>query len=147
MHRRNFVMSLRDELRVQELALSKARSDATLANMSQGIVMREANGLIAVINRRAIELLELPESFLDRPLYGSEILAHQRTRPEFSEPSLPPGVLARFNTGAERGVPPSYERTRPDGTVLELRTTTLPDGGLVRTFAAVTAPKRIETAL
>src|SRR6267154_1932048 len=46
MHRRNFVMSLRDEMRVQELALSKARSDATLANMSQGIVMREANGLV-----------------------------------------------------------------------------------------------------
>ena len=68
MHRRNFLMALRDELRLADLALSKARRDATLANMSQGIVMREPNGLIPVINRRAIELLGLPERFLQGTL-------------------------------------------------------------------------------
>jgi signal transduction histidine kinase/DNA-binding NarL/FixJ family response regulator/HPt (histidine-containing phosphotransfer) domain-containing protein len=147
MHRRNFLMALRDELRVQELALSKARRDATLENMSQGIVMREPNGLIPVINRRAIELLGLPESFLQGPLYGSDILRHQRASADFNDPTLPPGVIARLRHGDERDVPPVYERKRTNGTVLEVRTTMLPDGGMVRTFTDVTERKRIETAL
>ena len=65
MHRRNYLMSLRDELRLADLARWKARADATLANMSQGIVMREGSGHVPVINRRAVELLGLPEHFLE----------------------------------------------------------------------------------
>jgi signal transduction histidine kinase/DNA-binding NarL/FixJ family response regulator len=147
MHRRTFLMGLRDELRVQELALSKARSDATLANMSQGIVMREPSDLVPVINRRAVELLGLPESFLEGPLHGSDILRHQRTSDDFKDPNLPPGVVTWLKHGDGRGVPPVYERTRANGTVLEIRTTTLPDGGMVRTYTDITERKRSETAL
>ena len=39
---------------------------------------------------------------------------------------------------------PFYERTRANGTVLDVRTTVLPDGGAVRTFTDVTERKRIE---
>ena len=39
---------------------------------------------------------------------------------------------------------PFYERTRADGTVLEVRTTVLPDGAAVRTFTDVTERKRNE---
>jgi signal transduction histidine kinase len=147
MHRRNFLMALRDELRVQELALSKARRDAALANMSQGIIMREPSGLIPIINRRAIELLGMPESFLDGPLYNSDILRLQRDREEFKDPSLPAGVIARLQHGDESNVPMVYERKRPDGTVLEVRSTMLGDGGMVRTYTDITERKRSETAL
>ena len=59
-HRRNFLMSLRDEIRTKDLELAKARNEAALAHMTQGIVMVESDGLVPVINRRAVELLGLP---------------------------------------------------------------------------------------
>jgi signal transduction histidine kinase len=41
----------------------------------------------------------------------------------------------------------TYERTRPNGTVLEVRTQSLPDGGIVRTFTDISDRKRNEAAL
>ena len=47
-------------------------------------------------------------------------------------------------------VPHLYERTRPNGRVLEIRSTSMPDGGLVRTYSDITdqkiAEKRAATA-
>src|SRR5262245_8208058 len=147
MHRRNFLMALRDELRVQDLALSKTRHDATLENMSQGIMPREPGGLIPIINRRAIEFLGLPESFMQGPIHNSDILRIQRDSAEFKDPSLPPGVIARLQHGDESNVPAVYERKRPNGMVLEVRSTMLGDGGMVRTYTDITERKRSEIAL
>ena len=41
----------------------------------------------------------------------------------------------------------SYERVRPNGTVLDVRTLALPDGGLVRTFTDITERKRAEAQI
>ena len=147
MHRRNYLMTLRDELRLADLARSKARANATLANMSQGIVKCDGSGLIPVINRRAIELLDLPESFLEGRLYAEDILRHQRQIEDFNDPSLPAGLIERLRTGNGNDVPPLYERRRRDGTVLEVRSMALPDGGFVRTYTDITARKQNETAL
>jgi signal transduction histidine kinase/CheY-like chemotaxis protein/HPt (histidine-containing phosphotransfer) domain-containing protein len=148
MHRRNYLMSLRDELRLADLARWKARVDATLANMSQGIVMREGNGLVPVINRRAVELLGLPEDFLhNKKLRTEDIVRYQRQSGEFNDPSLPAELRDRLLTGTARDVPRIYERSRRTGTVLEIRTEPLPDGGFVRTYTDITERKHYETAL
>jgi signal transduction histidine kinase/DNA-binding response OmpR family regulator len=147
MHRRNFLLLLRDELRLADLARSKAQQDATLANMSQGILMTEASGLVPIINRRAIELLDLPSSFLERKVYARDIIQHQRDGGEFKSPELPPGTFERLLESQGSDLPPHYERTRPDGTVLEVRSTKLSDGGFVRTYTDITARKQTERAL
>jgi len=147
MHRRNYLMTLRDELRLADLAESKAQHDATLANMSQGILMRDASGFVPIINRRAVELLGLPEHFLDGKLHALDILRHQYDSEEFGKQSLPPDAVARLMSSHGSDVPANYERTRPNGTVLEVRSTTLPDGGFVRTYTDITDRKRNETAL
>jgi signal transduction histidine kinase/CheY-like chemotaxis protein/HPt (histidine-containing phosphotransfer) domain-containing protein len=148
MHRRNYLMSLRDELRLADLARWKVRVDRTLANMSQGIVMREENGLVPVINRRAVELLGLPEDFLDnKALRTEDIVRYQRQSGEFNDPSLPPDLRDRLLAGTPSEVPPVYERVRRNGTVIEFRTAPLPGGGFVRTYTDVTERKQNETAL
>jgi diguanylate cyclase (GGDEF)-like protein len=43
--------------------------------------------------------------------------------------------------------PSIYERTRSNGTVLEIRTVPLPDGGAVRTYTDITARRQAEGAL
>jgi signal transduction histidine kinase/CheY-like chemotaxis protein/HPt (histidine-containing phosphotransfer) domain-containing protein len=147
MHRRNFLMALRDELRVQDLELSTTRRDSALANMSQGIVMIEKDGLVPVINRRAVELLGLPEWMLQKPIYGRDILSYQRQSGEFDDPAFPTNVATLIGGGDSIGIPPVYERQRPNGTILEVRSTAAPDGRTVRTYTDITERKRNEIAL
>jgi signal transduction histidine kinase/CheY-like chemotaxis protein/HPt (histidine-containing phosphotransfer) domain-containing protein len=147
MHRRNFLMALRDELRVQDLELSTMRRDAALANMSQGIVMIEKDGLVPVINRRAVELLGLPERMLHEPIHTNDILRFQRETGEFDDPAFPRDVATRIGSGDTVGIPPLYERQRPNGTIIEVRSATVPDGRTVRTYTDITERKRNEIAL
>ncbi len=147
MHRRNFLMSLRDELRVRELTAASARREATLANMTQGIVLLEPDGRVPVINHRAVELLGLPERFLTEPLRGTDIIRFQLESGEFSSADFPPDILAQVMKGDFGHLPLKYERTRANGIVLEIDSTPLPNGGVVRTYTDITERKRHEQAL
>src|SRR6185437_2896588 len=46
---------------------------------------------------------------------------------------------------ATTGQPYGYERTRPDGRVIEIRRNPVPDGGFVLIFSDITERKRSET--
>ena len=80
------------------------------------------------------------------------------TRPKIRNPVLPLGA-GRVRQGGKALDPPirdfiksggvardivSYERTRPNGVVLQVRSVPLPSGGIVRTFTDVTDYKRSE---
>ena len=74
----------RERLR-SALQVSKARSrsksralELTLNNMSQGIMMVDGDGHLAVINRQAVALLGLPASYLKRPPDYTELIEYQR---------------------------------------------------------------------
>jgi signal transduction histidine kinase/CheY-like chemotaxis protein len=127
---------------------SRQALSATLENISQGITMVRADGGIPVLNRRAIQLLELPTDLLaGRPSF-QQIVEWQRANGEFGDPATrtPPleGALQRI--GGPLG-DYTYERTRPNGMILEVRTQGLPDGGIVRTFTDITGRKHNEAAL
>ncbi|MGD0431551.1 MAG: EAL domain-containing protein [Acetobacteraceae bacterium] len=96
----------------------------TLDNMSQGIVMIDADGRIPVVNRRATELLGLPVGLLDP---GREM-----HRAEADHLGLL--TLAEDN---EAGVV-EHGTVHKSGRIIELLSQHLPGGGLVRTFTDVT---------
>ncbi|MBV8836030.1 MAG: PAS-domain containing protein [Alphaproteobacteria bacterium] len=147
MHRRTFLMGLRDELRLADLELATTRRDAALANMSQGILMVEKDGLVPVINRRAIELLGLPERMLHEPIRSRDILDFQRASGEFDDPAFPRNIATRIGVEDGLTIPEAYERQRPNGTIIEVRSTKVPDGRTVRTYTDITERKRNEIAL
>jgi signal transduction histidine kinase/ActR/RegA family two-component response regulator len=125
---------------------SRATLAATLENISQGIFMIDADGQVPVINHRAIELLKLPEAFIKRRLSFKDIVDYQLATNEFGrEGQADPSFLNFVKSGSLTFE--TYERTRPDGTALEVRTQRLPDGGAVRTFTDTTERKRTEAAL
>lgn len=121
---------------------------ATLENMSQGIMMVDADGGVPVINRRAIQLLGLPPSLLKgrprfRDIMNWQLANHEFGEPESWDASLGPLLRgAGFTDGHQ-----VYERTRPNGMVLEVRTRGLAERGAVRTFTDITERKRNEAAL
>ncbi|MBN8874492.1 MAG: PAS-domain containing protein [Rhodospirillales bacterium] len=116
--------------------------ETTLESMTQGIMMVTADGVVAVCNGRAMELLELPPGLMmRRPRFG-EVLAHQWATNEFAHADLPPTEVNLAGGIPLR--PPLYQRERPNGRVLEIRTMPLPQGGMVRTYTDITERKRAE---
>jgi len=120
--------------------------DVTLDNISQGILMVDRFGQVAVVNRRTRELLDLPPDLAKEDASFPQIVAWLTRRGEFDTPDA-----ARIRMLTERGglddATPLYERTRPNGTVLEVRTAVLPDGSAVRTYTDLTDRKEIERQL
>ncbi len=121
-----------------DLLQSRAVLTDTLENLSQGIMMVDADGRIAVINRRAIELLGLP----------SELMAAGPGIREINDWQIESGEF-RSSYGQVRDTghaecwdvqlgARTYERVRPNGVVLEVRTVELGDHRCVRTLTDVT---------
>jgi signal transduction histidine kinase/CheY-like chemotaxis protein len=117
---------------------------ATLGNMSQGIIMVDRDRRVAVINRRVGELLGLPPELMHENTSFDTIIRWQVEHGEFAAKC---GVSVAMDSLLEHGgldaSVPMYERTRPDGSVIEVRTTLLANGGAVRTYTDVTERNRI----
>jgi signal transduction histidine kinase/ActR/RegA family two-component response regulator len=132
----------------RRLLNSRQALGATLENISQGIMMIDADGSVPVINQRAIMLLGLPKELMARRPTFQEILDWQFGTYEFGKRETWGEPLSRvLAAGGVANEDWVYERTRPNGTILEVRTQNLPEGGAVRTFTDITETKRTEAAL
>lgn len=128
--------------RTLEVSAQATLLKATLDNMDQGLIKIDAHGRIAVWNQRALDLLDLPVELMDaKPTLG-DIVDFQAARGEFAKSDE--GFVRWVRSGGLEQRLHSYERERPDGTVLEIRTVPLPTGGGVRTYTDVTARKQAE---
>ncbi len=121
----------------------------TLASMSQGIFKTGPDGRITIYNQRVLELLNLPQALMAARPTLAELTQLQAERGDFG---------ADYSLVDHRGreyvahcvVEPSpevYWRTTHDGRTFEVRTTGLPDGGLVRTFTDVSDYVRVQNEL
>ncbi|CAO4165027.1 bifunctional diguanylate cyclase/phosphodiesterase [Methylorubrum populi] len=117
----------------------------TLEAMDQGLVMVGADRRIRFLNQRARDLLGLPESVLHEGASWAAVRRFQVERGEFRQ--VPTGLREWLERGRSLPSCLDYERTRPDGTVLEVRLVPLPSGGLVFTYTDLTARRRSEAAL
>ncbi len=133
---------VRDEARERVLR-------AILDNVSQGIMMVAPDRSVPICTRRAMEMLDIPpELIVSKPRFD-DILRFQWERGEFGEDgaSVDDGVRQFLLTGGISTEVHTYERRRPDGTVLEISTIPLVGGGLLRTFTDVTVAREREAAL
>lgn len=123
--------------------------EVTLDNMSQGIMMIDQDNKVAVMNRQATALLGLPERFLGARVDFQDILRFQWATGEFGPDgqAVPPEVRTYLLAGGVGDTLLAYERQRPNGTVVEIRSVPLPNGGVVRTYSDITERKRAEIAL
>ncbi len=121
----------------------------TLASMSQGIFKAGPDGRITVYNERVLDLLNLPESLMATRPTLADLTRVQAERGDFGEgyslvDRRGKGYVAG---GATDSAPAVYWRTTRDGRTFEVRTSPLPDGGLVRTFTDVSDYVRVEDEL
>jgi PAS domain S-box-containing protein len=138
--RHRALQSLRDS----ETRLSEKSStlEITLERMEQGVMMVSAEMRVEVCNRKARELLDLPEPLMAAKPSFAEVLRYQWSQDEFAKTS---DELRRFvASGGISLEAHRYERTRPNGQVIEVQSVPIDGGGLLRTYSDVTERKRAE---
>lgn len=136
------------EIRQTERALveKSALLEVTLDNMDQGLALITPQGEIKVANRRCAELMDLPAAFMaTRPSFP-EVIDYLYEAGEFDD--IDPALHEHVRNQAKLPTTGIYERRRPNGVLLEIRTVPLPgDGGVVRTYTDITAMRAAEAAM
>ena len=144
------------QARLQDLSVQLPETahllQTTLASISQGIFMINAEGRVITFNPRVCELLDLPESLMATRPTLSEITLYQLARGDFGpQAGRVDGAVRKYILGLVSGQPSPvvthYLRRTLSGRTLEIRTQPLSTGGMVRTFTDVTDYVQAQTDL
>jgi PAS domain S-box-containing protein len=118
---------------------------ATMENMDQGVAMYDKDQKMVLWNSRMRDFLDLPDEFFDREHTFAEYLRFTGQRGEFGEGvDIEAEVQKRLATITKRV---TYERVRPDGSIIEIHRNPMPGGGFIAIFTDITERKKAEIAL
>ena len=117
-----------------------------LDHARQGITVTDADLRLLAWNREFRDLFKFPDELLRAGLPLADLLRHNAERSFYGPGDIEELVAARV--AALRGArEPMRLRVAPLGMVVEVRSATMPDGGLVTTYSDVTQSVRTEEAL
>lgn len=117
-----------------------------LEHMNQGISVVDAELRMLAANRRFFKLLDFPVALNREGMNFEAFVRHNAERGEYGPGDIEAQVRERVEL-AKKFLPHRLERTRPDGTVLEIIGTPLPGGGMVTTYTDITERKHNEARI
>jgi PAS domain S-box-containing protein len=131
------------EARLADEAMRKTNHllENTFEHMDEGITLFDADLRLLAVNRRCRELLNFPADMARPGTPLADLVRFNARRGEYGTGDIEEHVRERV-AAARLSEPQTFHRTRPDGTVLEVRGCRLPDGGLITIYADIT--KRIQ---
>ncbi|MFA7293188.1 MAG: EAL domain-containing protein [Rhodocyclaceae bacterium] len=118
-----------------------------IENIPGGVSLMDGKLNFIAFNKEFGRLLDFPDELLSRtPLTMTDVALFNAQRGEYG-PGDPEQIAAAIIERARQPQPHSFERTRPDGRVLEVRGTPLPGGGFVTIYTDISARKKSEERL
>lgn len=119
---------------------------AALDHVSQGFSVFDADLRLAAWNRGLYEMLDLPHSLAQRGTHLEAFLRINAERGEYGPGDIE-GKIQRRLERAAKFEPHYFERVRPNGQVIAVSGTPLPQGGFVTTYTDITAERRRQEKL
>jgi len=110
---------------------------STLENIRQGISVFDRDLRLTCWNRQFRELLDLPAELTRVGVSLEEIVRFKASRGEYGPGEVEKTVADRLEIFVAGGGT-VFQWRRPNGTVLDIRTTAMPGGGYVTTYSEVT---------
>jgi len=137
-----------DRMRAERaLQMHNSWLKSVLEHFPGGISVTDAQTRIVGWNEQCCKLLDFPREMLaGEPLLMIDFVRFNAMRGEYGDVDVD-AYVAEAAKRIDMRAPHHFERTRPDGTVLEVRGTPLPDGGFVTSYTDITERKRAEARL
>jgi signal transduction histidine kinase len=117
----------------------------TFENMGDGVAMFDETPRLVAWNGKFQELLDVPDAILDQRQTYADYIRYLTERGEYGPNTDTETQLHRFQQRA--GEHYAFERTRPDGRVIEVRYNPVPGGGFVLIYSDITERKRNEAEI
>jgi diguanylate cyclase (GGDEF)-like protein len=134
----SFVDSLRERIRMLE---------AVIENFPGGISLFDGKLQMLICNEQQRQLLDYPEELFANGFPTLEqLFRFNAQRGEYGPGDIEEQVARRMSLVRERKSH-VYERTRPNGTIVEIRGTPLDGGGFVTTYLDVTEQRRTQALI
>ena len=148
-HVRTFTDITERKLAEREAQARRDLLESMLANIEQGVIVRDADDNIQLYNDRLAEMLEVPVEMYARNASSEEMKAFHDSQPSLVADPPPPEVAEWF-ARKRAGLPVGrleYQREATGGRYLHVVFQPLEDGREIRTFSDVTNLKVIGTEL
>lgn len=116
--------------------------EAVINNFPGGLLLLDKELNVVLCNQQQKELLQFPEDLFSQGTPGLEdLFRFNAQRGEYGPGEIEDHVRMRMDRARERKAH-VFERTRPNGTILEIRGVPLAGGGFVTTYLDVTEQRR-----
>jgi PAS domain S-box-containing protein len=117
----------------------------TFENMGDGVAMFDETPRLVAWNRKFQEMLDVPDDVLAERRTYAEYIRYLTERGEYGPDVDREAQLRRFQNHMREHY--TFERTRPDGRVIEIRHNPVSGGGFVLIYADITERKRNEAEI